>query len=60
MERSNGNCWGQEIEIHREGRLLEMIMDSMIVQYIGGETRYRRKDEPYRLDLVFTKGVDLK
>lgn len=33
-------------------------MESMLVQWITGNTRLRCHDEPSTLDLVFTRGLD--
>lgn len=39
--------------------LLELAMDNLMTQWVTEKTRYRGEDEPSRLDLVFTKEVDV-
>ena len=39
--------------------LLELAMDNLMTQWVTEKTRYRGDDEPSRLDLVFSKEVDV-
>lgn len=51
LKTGKGNTWG--------GRLLEMIMNSMIMHWDKDKMRCRGENEPSRLDLVITQGADL-
>ena len=46
------NNWGR--------RLLETMEENFMTQWVKENTRLRGSDEPARLDLIFTKGNDLK
>ena len=52
FEVKDGNEWGKEI--------LNMMMDNLMTQWVRLPTRCRGDDTPARLDLVFTKGVELR
>ena len=45
------NSWGN--------RLLKLSMENMMIQRVTENTRFRGEDKPSRLDLVFTKEVEL-
>ena len=47
----NQSEWGE--------RFLNLTMENMMTQWVTESTRYRGDDEPTRLDLVLTKGMDL-
>ena len=52
FEVINGSEWGEE--------LLTMITDNLMTQWVKEPTRCRGEDVPTRLDLMFTKGIDMK
>lgn len=52
FEVKDGNEWGKEI--------LNMMMHNLMMQWVRLPTRCRGDDTPARLDLVFTKGVELR
>ncbi|MPC14130.1 hypothetical protein E2C01_006883 [Portunus trituberculatus] len=47
----NGGEWGEQ--------LLEFAMENLLTQWVRHPTRGRQGDTPSRLDLIFTKGVQL-
>ncbi len=44
----------------RGSRLMKVTLDNMMIQWVKENTRIRGEDEPSRLDLIFTKSMDLK
>lgn len=47
----SGNTWGSV--------LLDMAMENLLIQWVKETTRFRGDDQPSRLDLVFTKGIEI-
>ncbi|XP_050692945.1 uncharacterized protein LOC126983856 [Eriocheir sinensis] len=45
------NTWGS--------KLLKLATNNLLTQWVKGETRLRGDDQPSRLDLIFTKNVEL-
>ena len=52
FESGGENAWGN--------RLLRLTMNNTMVQWITENTRFRGEDKPSRLDLLFTKGINLE
>ena len=50
FEAEDENTWGN--------RLLTLALNNMMIQWVKENTRYR-DDKPSRLDLIFTKGIEL-
>ena len=41
-------------------RLLRLTMNNTMIQWVTENTRFRAEDKPPRLDLLFTKGINLE
>ena len=52
FEVGNGGVWGEQ--------LLDFALDSLLTQWVRHPTRGRQGDAPSRLDLIFTKGIQLR
>ena len=50
---------GDEDERSWGNRLLNLTLENMMIQRVSENTRFRGEDKPSRLDLVFTKEVEL-
>ena len=46
-------------ENHGGSTLLKLTMENVMTQWIKESTRFRREEEPLRLDLIFTKEQDV-
>ena len=52
FESGGENMWGKT--------LLRLTMNNIMIQWVTENTRYRGEDKPSRLDLLFTKGINLE
>ena len=52
FESGGENTWGN--------RLLRLTMNNRVIQWVTENTRFRGEDKPSKLDLLFTKGINLE
>ena len=52
FESGGENTWGN--------RLLRLTMNNTMIQWVAENTRFRGENKPSRLDLLFTKGINLE
>ena len=46
--------------MHGENRLLRLMMNNTMIQWVTENTRFRGKNKPSWLNLLFTKGMNLE